>query len=66
MKTVCDCQVRWWLCLSLSQYKVSTCYHTVGDHVFESEINPVTVYNKHLFNYTVFNAIIVKLTTNNN
>lgn len=59
-------RVRWWLCLSLSQYKVSTCYHTVGDHVSESEINPVKVYCKHLFNCTVFNAIIEKLATNNN
>jgi len=52
--------------LSLSQYKVSTCYHAVGDHMSESEINPVTVYSKHLFNYTVFNAIIENLTINNN
>lgn len=59
-------KVRWWLCLSLSQYKVGTCYHTVGDHVSEYEINPVKVHCKHLFNYTVFNAIIAKLTTNNN
>jgi hypothetical protein len=54
------------MCLSLSQYKISTCYHTVGDHVSDSEINSVTLYSKELFNYTVFNAIIAKLTTNNN